>query len=103
MILGLPGESLQKILQTISYVNSFKPFGVKLQLLHILKGSRMAEEYGITQATLECLEYSHQKDTNGPILHIYDMEEYLEVLISCIEHLDPAICLHRVLFLYTIV
>jgi len=93
VILGLPGEITGDILQTIDYVNSFKPFGVKLQLLHILKGSRMADQYGITEPTKECLTY---KADSLPDLHIYTMEEYLEVLISCIEHLDPDICLHRV-------
>lgn len=93
VILGLPGETLDHILQTIDYVNRFHPFGVKLQLLHILKGSRMARQYGIEAPTKECLDYS---PVNLPPLHIYTMEEYLEVLISCMEHLDPSICLHRV-------
>ena len=93
IILGLPGESDADILQTIDYVNGFKPFGVKLQLLHVLRGSRMATQYGITEPTKECLTY---KAETLPDLHIYTMEEYLEVLISCIEHLDPDICLHRV-------
>ncbi|MBQ9122578.1 MAG: TIGR01212 family radical SAM protein [Lachnospiraceae bacterium] len=101
VILGLPGEGLPEILQTIDYVNYFQPFGVKLQLLHILKGSRMAKQYGIDAPTKECLDYVPIPDqTHGtlplPPLHIYTMEEYLEVLISCIEHLNPSICLHRI-------
>ena len=108
MILGLPGESNEDILKTVTYVNGFQPFGVKLQLLHILKGSHMAVQYGITEPTKECLTYKaltnvHTADLPSgehtevlPDLHIYTMEEYLEVLISCIEHLDPNICLHRV-------
>ena len=96
VILGLPGESTEDILQTIDYVNGFKPFGVKLQLLHILKGSRMATQYGIAEPTKECLTYKADTHELLPDLHIYTMEEYLEVLISCIEHLDPDICLHRV-------
>lgn len=113
VILGLPGEITEDILQTIDYVNGFQPFGVKLQLLHILKGSRMAEQYGITEPTKECLTYKAGSGVSSPQvmandaladhtseqlpdLHIYTMEEYLEVLISCIEHLDPSICLHRV-------
>lgn len=101
VILGLPGEELPEILKTIDYVNSFKPFGVKLQLLHILKGSRMAKQYGIDNPTKECLDYVPVRDntlgnSSLPPLHIYTMEEYLEILISCIEHLAPSICLHRV-------
>ncbi len=116
VILGLPGESKADILETIDYVNHWKPFGIKLQLLHILKGSRMALSYGIEAKTTQCLDYVPAKDypsqvdshsfaeqissrehsANLPTLHIYSMEEYLDVLISCIEHLDPSICLHRV-------
>ena len=44
-ILGLPGESRQDILQTMQALNRVRPFGVKLQLLHILSGTAMADEY----------------------------------------------------------
>lgn len=44
VILGLPGESPQDMLDTVSYVGA-KTDGIKLQLLHVLKGTRLAEEY----------------------------------------------------------
>lgn len=67
----------------------------------------MATQYGIAEPTKECLTYKALTSAVGgapsddstetlPDLRIYTMEEYLEVLISCIEHLDPDICLHRV-------
>ena len=59
----------------------------------------MAKQYGLETSTKECLDYE-ALETEGthtlPPLHIYTMEEYLDVLIACIEHLDPSICLHRV-------
>ncbi|POP31200.1 TIGR01212 family radical SAM protein [Lactonifactor longoviformis] len=76
-ILGLPGESREDILQTISYLNHRDIQGIKLQLLHILKGTDLAEEY---------LSGAFQ---------VYTMEEYLDLVISCLEHLSPDIVIHR--------
>ena len=76
-ILGLPGESWEDILQTISYLNHRDIQGIKLQLLHILKGTDLAEEY-----------------LSG-VFQVYTMEEYLDLVISCLEHLSPDIVIHR--------
>lgn len=78
IILGLPGEETKEILATISYLNQISPFGVKLQLMHVLAGTGLAVIY--------------EKEP----FHIYSPEEYLEVLIACIEHLSPRITIHRV-------
>ena len=66
------------ILETIDYLNQIKPFGVKLQLLHILKGTDLAEEYeaGKFEALTE--------------------ETYFDILGACIARLRPDIVLHRV-------
>lgn len=77
-ILGLPGENRERILETINYVNSFSPFGVKLQLLHILKGTDLATDY-----------------ENG-LVPVYTREEYLAILLSCVTHLSPDIVIHRI-------
>ena len=37
VILGLPGETDEMVLQTIQYLNHLSVFGIKLQLLHVLK------------------------------------------------------------------
>lgn len=44
VILGLPGESREEMLQTVAYVGQ-RSDGIKLQLLHVLRGTRLAEEY----------------------------------------------------------
>ena len=77
MILGLPGESPDMIYETIQYLNTCKPFGIKLQLLHILEGTDLATEY-----------------KNGTI-HTYEKQEYLDILIKCLELLSPDIVIHR--------
>ncbi len=80
IILGLPGESSEHILETIAYLNGeeLRPFGVKLQLLHVLKGTDLA------------LDFNAGKFTT------YTEDEYIDILIQCIEHLHPDIVLHRV-------
>lgn len=76
-ILGLPGESKNDILSTIEYLNHWDIQGIKLQLLHVLKGTDLAEDYLAGK------------------FQVYSMEEYLELVIDCLEHLNPEIVIHR--------
>ena len=78
IILGLPGENDDDVLETIEYLNSCHIFGIKLQLLHVLKETDLATEY--EKGNFSCLTKEH----------------YIELLIRCIDHLDPSIVLHRV-------
>lgn len=77
IILGLPGETTKEIYETIFYINQLKPFGIKLQLLHILKETDLANYY------------------NEHPFHIYDLAEYTDLVIGCVEHLSPEIIIHR--------
>lgn len=76
-ILGLPGEDTDKMLQTIHYLNTQNIQGVKLQLLHILESTDLAEYYAFHP------------------FHILTMEEYFELLGKCICNLRPDIVIHR--------
>lgn len=76
-ILGLPGESSSDVLQTIDYLNQMDIQGIKLQLLHVLKGTDLADYY---------------YNTGFPV---YTMEEYIDLVIRCIERLSPEIVIHR--------
>ena len=77
-ILGLPGESCQDVLKTMQALNRVRPFGVKLQLLHILSGTDMAAEYEA-----------------GKVRPL-EKGEYLDLVTDCIASLSPEICIHRV-------
>jgi len=44
-ILGLPYETTEDMLHTIDYVCALPIHGIKLQLLHILKGTSLADDY----------------------------------------------------------
>lgn len=76
-ILGLPGEDEKQMYETIEYLNDFAPFGIKLQLLHILKDTDLAHDYA--RGMFSALE----------------KDEYLNLLIGCIERLSPDIVIHR--------
>ena len=76
-ILGLPGESEKDILETMQYLNGQDIQGIKLQLLHVLKGTDLAEDYLAGK------------------FRVYEREEYLNLLIDCLEYLDPSIVIHR--------
>lgn len=76
-ILGLPGETNAQMLETISYLNTCNIQGVKLQLLHILKGTDLASYY---------------EKTPFPV---FSMDEYISLLIDCIERLSPDLVIHR--------
>lgn len=76
-ILGLPGETPDNILSTIKYLNEMDIQGIKLQLLHVLSGTDLAADYA------------------RGMFRVYEREEYLELLIDCLEHLEPSIVIHR--------
>ena len=78
VILGLPHETKEMMLETIEYLNMKKIFGIKLQLLHILEDTDLASYY---------------REGNFSEL---SKEEYLDLVISCLEHLSPEIVIHRV-------
>jgi len=80
VILGLPKETEEMQYETISYVNKWKPFGIKLQLLHILKGTDLADYYFDSSNHFEALTLDH----------------YINLLIGCVERLSPDIVIHRI-------
>lgn len=78
VILGLPGENEAMMLDTIDYLGRLPIFGIKLQLLHVLKGTDLEAAY------------------NARDFSVLTEEEYLQILIRSIEQLPPDIVIHRV-------
>lgn len=76
-ILFLPGETKVQMLETCDYLNRMDIQGIKLQLLHILKGTDLAAEY-----------------KEHPFF-VPTMEEYIEFLGTCIARLRPETAIHR--------
>ncbi len=77
LILGLPGESKDDMLSSLAHVASLPISGLKLQLLHVLRGTELANYY----------------ETNP--FWTFSMEEYCDFIVDCIELLPPEIVLHR--------
>ncbi|MEG2870799.1 MAG: TIGR01212 family radical SAM protein [Clostridium sp.] len=79
VILGLPGESRENMLDTIRYLSRLNPpiDGIKLQLLHILKDTKLAALY---------------EAAGFPIL---SMNEYIDLVLDCIRLLPPDVVIHR--------
>lgn len=77
-ILGLPYESKQDMLNTVKYVSKFNISGIKLQLLHIIEDTAL-----------------HKLYIKNPF-KILTLEEYVDIVVSCIENLPPNIVIHRI-------
>lgn len=77
VILGLPGETKKEMLETVDYLGKIPVDGIKLQLLHILKGSQMAAEYEKNPFSL------------------MELEEYLDLILTCVARLPQSVVIHR--------
>lgn len=76
LIIGLPGESKEDILASVEYVCRYTD-GIKLQLLHILEGTDLAEEY-----------------KNGKVKAL-SLEEYTDIIKACVEIIPQRVVIHR--------
>ena len=77
MILGLPGETPEMMVETARYIGQSGAEGIKFQLLHVLAGTDLAEDY-----------------RNG-LFRVLSLEEYIRVLEQCIEIIPADMVIHR--------
>ena len=77
VILGLPGESRQQMLETVDYAAQSGSGGIKLQLLHVLEGTDLAEDYRAGKFT------------------VMTLEEYVALVSACVRRLPEDMVLHR--------
>ncbi|MGN0571956.1 MAG: TIGR01212 family radical SAM protein [Candidatus Fimenecus sp.] len=77
IILGLPYETKEQMLESVQYVGKIGSDGVKLQLLHVLKGTDLETLY-----------------RNGAF-QVLTKDEYIDLLCDCIEVLPPNTVIHR--------
>ena len=78
IILGLPGETPEMMVQTTRAVVEAGTDGVKFHLLYVLKGTDLEREY--RDGKFRCLS----------------LEEYGQILKSCIRELPPSVTVHRI-------
>lgn len=77
-IIGLPFETKEMIFETVGYIAKKQIFGIKLQLLHVIKNTDLASLW-----------------ENG-FFEVLSLEEYTDILIGCIERLPRDIVIHRI-------
>lgn len=77
LILGLPSETEEMMLESVRYLNSLPVHGVKFSMLHILKGTDLADMY---------------REDPFPV---FTMESYIDLILRCIGNLRKDIVIHR--------
>lgn len=77
IINGLPGETSEMMMETAAVVSSLEPTGVKIHMLHIVKGTALAEMY--------------EKEP----FHLLSREEYINIVCDQIEYMSPNIVIER--------
>ena len=76
LIIGLPNETKKDMLESVKYVCRVTD-GIKLQLLHIIEGTDLAEEY--LKGNVKTLS----------------LEEYTEIIRECVEIIPERVVIHR--------
>lgn len=77
VILGLPNESENDMLETVKYVCESGANGIKLQLLHIIDGTDLANDY--EKGLFKTLEF----------------DEYVNLIVKCVKIIPKDIVIHR--------
>ncbi len=77
VIIGLPYETEEMMLETIEYVGK-RTDGIKLQLLHVLKNTDLAKEY------------------QSGKFEVLSLENYTDIIIKAIERLPERVVIHRI-------
>lgn len=78
LILGLPGETKEMMLESVRMLCSLPINGIKLQLLHVLKNTPLEKMY---------------IDNPFPM---FELEEYCEMIARCLEIIPSNIVVHRI-------
>ncbi|MCR4946803.1 MAG: TIGR01212 family radical SAM protein [Lachnospiraceae bacterium] len=77
VILGLPGETPEDMIKTVQYVCDSGATGIKLQLLHVLKGTDLASDYEAGK------------------FDVLTEDEYIDILKRCVEIIPEDMVIHR--------
>ncbi|MCR5236940.1 MAG: TIGR01212 family radical SAM protein [Lachnospiraceae bacterium] len=77
MIIGLPGESTEGMLETVRYICGSGATGIKLQLLHILKGTDLEKEYKAGR------------------VKVLSEDAYIDILKQCVKLIPENVVIHR--------
>ena len=84
LILGLPYETKEDMLASVRYVCGMPIHGIKLQLLHLLEGTDLGEEYK-----------AMKEEEREKVFACLTMDAYLELVIECLKIIPKSVVVHR--------
>lgn len=79
IILGLPGEERVSLIRQARQLSELPITTLKLHQLQLIRGTRMAEEF----------------DESPEDFHLFELDEYIEVVVDYLENLRPDIVVER--------
>ena len=122
VIIGLPGENAAMTEATVSYLSHMDIDGIKLQLLHVLKGTELCRLYEAQAQRDGCLckkasgkdapfesedqyeipdhsaasEQTRSIQPGSIFIPYYSLEEYAEIIVRLVSILPERIVIHRI-------
>ena len=78
VILGLPNETREDMTATVDFAVKAGTDGIKLQLLHVLEGTDLCEDYRLGK------------------FGVMSLEEYMDILFECIQRIPENVIIHRI-------
>ena len=78
LIVGLPNETKDQILDSVKYISNLDLWGIKLHMLHVLKNTDLEKYY---------------EETSFKIL---SQEDYINIVCDALELLKPEVIIHRI-------
>lgn len=88
LIIGLPGETEEDYINSAMYAASFKPFGIKLHMLHIMEGTVLAATRNNVSGTVHVDPEETWRD-------LPSLNEYVSTICDILERLPQSITIHR--------
>ena len=77
MIIGLPGEGIEDIQETVRFINQFDLWGIKIHSIYVMKGTVLERLY---------LQGAYEPPT---------MDEYINGAVYTLAHISPKMVVHR--------
>lgn len=77
IIVGLPGETKEDMIKSVRYAVAAGTKGIKLQLLHVLKGTDLADDY------------------EKGLFKVLEEDEYFDIIKACLKEIPDDVVIHR--------
>jgi len=78
VILGFPGETKQEMFDAVKLADQMKTQGIKLQMLHVIKKTKLEYIYKLKK------------------LQLFSQDEYINLIIHLLERINPQTVIHRI-------